>query len=1106
MIRFGGGRSWSERTLDELEQFCKADYSKLTPEEREVFQLLLDELDDSKTPAIAVPATRLVDALGSADWKTTPVDIETFVKDPYFLGESCSGMYPKLLNKMIELFGGEYYEAFLCGAIGYGKCSTFDTRLTNLATGERRRIGELVGQTPLVPSFDGKNIVPARASKIWKSGRKQCAKLVLASGQWLDASLDHPVLVASGDYAPLGSLQPGQFVARARFVPAPLQPLDISDAEVLTLAYLIADGSLTHNAHLYCKGDRRLVDDFRVHACQLPAFREFGVENFKQGAWYVSFLGLDAWAASWGIRCRSKEKRVPPRLFGLRDRQLALFLNRVFTDGSVYVNKTPRRIELTLASEGLIDDVQELLQRFGICVRKYYTPKSAVRGEKKHAAWTICIADAPSLLLFLAAVGPIFGKEAACETLLEYAQEIKANTNWDVVPVGYEELKEIRKETGPHNKHWWAKHGLVQRDSYMSRDKFQRLCAAVNYTGRYRWYAEAELVWEKVESVTPTGMQDVYDLTVPGTHNAVANGIVIHNTFFASTGLCRVLYELSCMKNPQKSFGLSADSTIAITCMSVSEALAIRVAFDNIAAKVKLSPYFNKQFQFRATKKELRFPSAIWVAARAATDSGALGLNTFAAFIDEANFYGRYYEQSSVGRGGAPGGRVGAPVDMAERVYDILRRRIKSRFDRGGKLPGILFVGSSKTARGDFTERKILEYAKDPHVFVMDYSNWDVKPDIFFDSKRFWVLVGNEAVPSRILLEGEEKEFQASLPENTILIDVPEDFKADFESDIEGSIRDLAGLSTVSINPFIQRREKIREAIDPSRSHPFTTMLLDPSRPGKFRWDIMVAPRMERLSGTHEQLVQRPLLNPLAFRYVHLDLSLRGDATGFCMAHIGGWKDVPRRAVDGRQFLERAPIYIIDLMLKIVPPAGGEIILADVRHIVYDLTAHGYSIRRVTLDSWQSADSIQQFKSQGYSAELLSLDIAPEPYDSFKTALYEGRVRYYEYEPAIQQLELLQEDRRSKKRKIDHPPKGEKDVSDAMAGVCFSLQKYMVSEPLPMLTTQPSVVDPWMDAVRPGVPGIQSPSGAVSTMEGVTLPKGSGILPPFLGGGFGSGD
>jgi len=1102
VITFGNGRSWSTRTLEELEQFCKDDYAHLTLEEREVFKLMLDELEaEAAGTPVAMPHGRLMDVLGSADWKTTPVDIETFVKDPYFLGESCANMYPKLLEEMINLFKGEYYEAFLCGGIGWGKCITFDTYLTNLATGERRRIGELVGQTPLVPSFDGKNIVAARASKIWKSGRKQCAKLVLASGQWLEASLDHPVLVASGEYEPLGSLQPGQLVARARSVPAPLQPLDISDAEVLALAYLIADGCLTHAGHRYCKGDPRLVEDFKAQVAQVPEFREFGVQRFDRGAWYVSFLGLNPWMQRWGINCQSKEKRVPARLFGLNDRQLALFLNRLFTDGSVYVNQAPRKIELALASEGLIDDVQELLHRFGICARKSYAPKRSVKGGEQHDAWRLQIADAPSILTFLAAVGPIFGKEPECAQLRACVEKIQSNTNWDVVPIGREELKDIRRETGPHNKAWWQKHGSVAQGSCMSREKFQRLCEAVNYTGQYRWYADADLVWERVASVTPTGMQDVYDLTVPGTHNAVANGIVIHNTFFASTGLCRVLYELSCMKNPQKSFGLTADSTIAVTCMSVSEALAIRVAFDNIAAKIKLSPYFNKSFSFRATKKELRFPSAIWVAARAATDSGALGLNTFAAFIDEANFYGKYYEQGS--------GSKAPPTDMAERVYDIIRRRIKSRFDRGGKLPGILFVASSKTTQDSFTERKIREYADDPHVFVMDHSNWAVKPEVFYDSQRFWVLVGNEAVPSRVLHAGEEKELQQELPENTILIDVPEDFRADFESDIEGSIRDLAGLSTVAINPFIQRREKIREAIDPKREHPFTTVLLDASKGGKFRWDQMVASRVERVGPGVDQAIMRPVLNPMAFRYVHLDLSLRGDATGFCMAHIGGWKDVLRRGLNGQQFVERAPIFVVDLMLKIVPPAGGEIILADVRHLVYDLTAHGYSIRRITLDSWQSADSIQQFKSQGYQSELLSVDVTADPYDALKTALYEGRVNMYDYEPVIDQLEKLQEDRRGNKRKIDHPLKGEKDVADALAGVCFSLQKHMVSEPLPMLVTQKVEIDPWMDlgpggpvpagGVRPGQPSTVSVGG------GGTGTSKSGILPPFIGGGFGTG-
>jgi hypothetical protein len=194
--------------------------------------------------------------------------------------------------------------------------------------------------------------------------------------------------------------------------------------------------------------------------------------------------------------------------------------------------------------------------------------------------------------------------------------------------------------------------------------------------------------------------------------------------------------------------------------------------------------------------------------------------------------------------------------------------------------------------------------------------------------------------------------------------------------------------------------------------------------------------------------------------------------------------------------MEKAPIYVVDLMLKIIPPLGGEIVLADIRHLVYDLSAKGYSIIGVSLDSYQSADSIQQFNRQGYRSEIVSVDTSPEPYDLLKTALYEGRVSFYLYQPVIDQLERLQEDRTLVKRRIDHPHKGEKDVSDALAGACFMLNKTALDAPLPMLTATSRVqADPWVT--------VGSPSAPMSSNPSVTVSDDSGILPPFLGGGMG---
>ncbi|SCK14501.1 replicative DNA helicase [Streptomyces sp. WMMB 322] len=45
--------------------------------------------------------------------------------------------------------------------------------------------------------------------------------------------------------------------------------------------------------------------------------------------------------------------------------------------------------------------------------------------------------------------------------------------------------------------------------------------------------AESDVRWDAVESVVPDGETDVYDLTVEGTHNFVADGVVVHNSTLA---------------------------------------------------------------------------------------------------------------------------------------------------------------------------------------------------------------------------------------------------------------------------------------------------------------------------------------------------------------------------------------------------------------------------------------------------------------------------------------------------------------------------------------------------------------------------------------------
>ena len=41
--------------------------------------------------------------------------------------------------------------------------------------------------------------------------------------------------------------------------------------------------------------------------------------------------------------------------------------------------------------------------------------------------------------------------------------------------------------------------------------------------------SQSDIYWDSIVSITETGVEEVFDLTVPGPHNFVANDIIVHN-------------------------------------------------------------------------------------------------------------------------------------------------------------------------------------------------------------------------------------------------------------------------------------------------------------------------------------------------------------------------------------------------------------------------------------------------------------------------------------------------------------------------------------------------------------------------------------------------
>jgi hypothetical protein len=283
----------------------------------------------------------------------------------------------------------------------------------------------------------------------------------------------------------------------------------------------------------------------------------------------------------------------------------------------------------------------------------------------------------------------------------------------------------------------------------------------------------------------------------------------------------------------------------------------------------------------------------------------------------------------------------------------------------------------------------------------MDYNQWSVNRDAY-SKQEFQVEIGELNRRSRILGAHDTPVGK--------VISVPMDFYDKFESDIENALRDIAGYGIHAIQPFIGNKDKIIE-------------MFDEDIPRVFSVDTAtLSPKPEFMS---VEYIIGKLKNPGKPRYVGMDIGITKDSFGFALGYIDGYKAMKREFfnVETQQidyFDEKLPICVIEMLLEIRPEKEyGEVEIARVRHLIFQLIKHGYKIRRSGCDGFQSKDMEQQLKRNGIKHEYISMDKTPEPYETFRTALYDGRIRSI-YHPKLE-IELNDLERDYSKNKIDHP-------------------------------------------------------------------------------------
>lgn len=330
-----------------------------------------------------------------------------------------------------------------------------------------------------------------------------------------------------------------------------------------------------------------------------------------------------------------------------------------------------------------------------------------------------------------------------------------------------------------------------------------------------------------------------------------------------------MLYLLSCFYNPQLEYDLAPGSSIVFIQQSKTLMLAKKVCFDQFAERLRHSKYFTKQFMFDPQiKSELVFPKGIHVYPLGGGDTSALGMNVFGGTLDELNYMERVTGSAYTRYTG------GEEYDQAERVYTSVVRRIKSRFMQKGKVPGKLLLVSSTNYPGDFTDRKMEEAKTDKTIFVMHYSQWAALPADRFSGERFLVEVGNDHKRSRVIANREEAI------DGEDVIDVPEEFRTDFERDIDAALRDLAGIAASTKHPFIPHKESIvRAGVEHKKLTGGLSLFLQeevvlnrlfPVDEGPPDWSRLVS----------DEYLEQVILDRTYVTALHVDVSLSGDAAG----------------------------------------------------------------------------------------------------------------------------------------------------------------------------------------------------------------------------------
>lgn len=556
----------------------------------------------------------------------------------------------------------------------------------------------------------------------------------------------------------------------------------------------------------------------------------------------------------------------------------------------------------------------------------------------------------------------------------------------------------------------------------------------------------------------------------------------IGKTVVADLGLGYFATRLLCLRDAASYYGLAPRSKIYMGFYAYHKSMASEVGLYELRdVMIDPSPFFRDVYPRDPHGKEyIRWTNKRLEIIIGSDELHALGRALFAVVGDELNWFKR-------GDG---------TEDKARELVRELSRRLETRFvEEGGSIPGMAIYISQTRTTSDYLEQRIRDKRNNDGVYVVRGPRWafntlgysrDKKRGFKQGDPSFRVFVGTETSDPRILdrvvrqpdgtFHIEKVEDEEGM-EDSLVMDVPAVHYPAFVDDIHGSLRNLADVPTGAFTPFFPRRSVVQLMFDDTLPYPWNSQEI-PCYEGmstrlQDHFDYMMVTQI--VMGR-----RRPIRNPGAVRYTHLDLSQGGDRTGFALVHPSGHaiverpKDEIEEDGQGVGAAESVKTLECDFYVALVAgPHGEPIDYRKVRVFLHWLRRMGFPIVEANSDQYMSFDHLQRLRDDRFKAEVVSTDKNSRAYRALRQAANETRVRVPFPTGVVERarLELMADEMRGvegivdprtralsrvilyneltgleydvKRDKVDHRntnpdgSKGSKDIADALAGASF---------------------------------------------------------------------